>query len=152
MLAILFPAVVYSLTSLVSMILRHPSFWWTLAIYLPVIIYVLAFYFYSIYDQQISLSAEGLMYKTALFTLAARWEHILRVESTGTSRWGTRYLVLSQPEFRWDPWFGLNVRYSPFRGVFLKRHGRRIPLGPLCWENNAELERLIDHYAPQILL
>ena len=141
-----------SLNVLVSTALKIPVFWWALAFYLPVVIYVLAFLLFSIFELRITLSAEGITYHTAIYSLTARWENIIRAEQGSFYGFSIRTLVISQPAFQWDPWFGFNYRYSPFRKRFLKRFRRRIPIGSWIWEDNRTLEQLINQHAPHILL
>ena len=141
-----------ALNNLVTLAVKFPSFWWLVVFYLPIVVYILAFLLFSFHDMRITISEEGITYQTAIYSVSARWENIIRAEQGSIFWFFTRHLVLSQPTFKWDPWFGFNYRYSPFRKRFLERFRRQIPLGPWIWEHNDILEQLINDYAPHILL
>lgn len=141
-----------ALNKLLTTALQYPFFWWFLVFYLPIVVYTLAFMLFSFHDMRITISAEGIEYRTAIFCIFSRWENIIRAEQGSVSWFGTRHLVLSQPVFKWDRWFGFNYRFSPFQKRFLERFRRQIPLGPWIWEDNEVLEQLIDQHAPHILL
>jgi hypothetical protein len=141
-----------ALNELLRLALQFPSFWWLLFFYLPLVVYTLAFTLFSFHELRITISEAGIEYRTAAYRIFSRWENLIRAEQASVTWAGSRQLVLSQPTLEWDPWFGYNYRFSPFRKQFLQRFRRTIPIGPLVWENNDVLEQLIDQYAPHILL
>ena len=141
-----------ALNRLLMIALQFPIFWWLLFFYLPILVYTLAFTLFSFVELRITVSEAGIEYRTAAYTIFSRWENLIRAEQASVTWSGTRQLVLSQPEFEWDRWCGFNYRFSPFRKRFLNRFRRKIPIGPLVWDDNDLIEQLIDFYAPHILL